>query len=193
MEPEVKPLSRIDRIKRFVEPLSAMTKNFIAGGIHTPEETPTTYGEAFKQGFQTRTSNLNTQFRPPKISDYREGNIDAVMENALNFSPGAMAGSIKRTAKIAEFAKKVKSQLPLEVEDAVVKALNSIDTTMPTVKGAPYMNGFNDVDFRLMQLQDKVKNKPLSKSEVLEVNDLLKKRGIDVEKEMTQWNKVNNK
>ncbi len=68
-----------------------------------------------------------------------------------------------------------------ELQNAVSKELNNLDTNPLTVNGKPDLTS-PDTMFRLGQLKEKVNGKSLTPAETKEAAGLLKKVGIDIEK-----------
>lgn len=69
------------------------------------------------------------------------------------------------------------------LKDSVSKEIANLDTKVLTVNGKPDLSN-SDTQFRLSQLQDIVNKRALTSSEVQEAIPLLKKVGIDVQKEI---------
>ena len=79
--------------------------------------------------------------------------------------------------------KEIKSsgKLSDSMKDQISKELSNYNTTPLTVNGKPLLTN-TDADFRLLQLQNKLNNKALTTSELLEAKALFKEVGIDLDK-----------
>lgn len=64
---------------------------------------------------------------------------------------------------------------PFTTSDNVLKELNSLDTSVPTINGKIGMNAMTPEWIRLDELKSKLQNKPLSEKEILEAKNLMKK------------------
>ncbi len=100
---------------------------------------------------------------------------------ASQLAPTRTVGEVKAVLGGYKGPNQFKQILAPVQEEKILKELNALDTSPVKVNGKLSF-GNVDTEFRLLQLQEKLRVKPLTKAEVTEADTLLKQVGVDASK-----------